>query len=62
MIRFLTRRRSKTPASWSGGGIIPPITNDLDNGFASTVSFSRTVDNGYASTVSFSMSYNGGGA
>lgn len=59
MIRFLTRRRSKVPAQWGGGGA---FGGNLDGGFATTTLYPRTVNNGFASTTSFPVTYNGGGA
>jgi hypothetical protein len=59
MIRYLTRRRSKSPWGVASGGT---GSSNLNGENAFTVVFARTVDNGSASTVSFTTVYNGGTA
>jgi hypothetical protein len=59
MIRYLTRRRSKTPWGVASGGT---GGGNLDGGTAFTVIFARTIDNGSASTLVFATTYNGGAA
>jgi hypothetical protein len=59
MIRYLTRRRSKSPWGVSSGGT---GGGNLNGENAFTVIFARTVDNGNASTLVFSTTYNGGTA
>ena len=59
MIRYLTRRRSKSPWGVSSGGA---GSGNLNGENAFTVVFARTVNNGSASTSSFTKTYNGGTA